>query len=1418
MGTLIKKKRKAIDIEYETDDILLQHEIDKYKKQIETFKKYTFEDYKICNIRPPKERSIEIYEDDINFFFISADYGVKKGHGLVITVNGISRIPKKIHRDYHVTDTEIEYVDVVTKVQIKGFNANFYILNSNLGFNESSIQDFIGDLDQALAKYPFTYWDKKSFEELDDYSTYIVSYSFIKGKELMGYKGGDIEEFIKIEVAHPRMVPALRKILEHPQGIEIEEYIEEGSKRKRSEPKITPEWDYANYGIQCDRKKSNIRVFEADVDFILRYLTDHLYEPSTWFRINRGEYKLEIDDESQIKLLVEDKNFYPDYNPNSKKITPLLITLSIDCEMQTNGKRFPEASKDPILQIGNCMSRSDKPGEYFPILLAVKHVDPRKDCPVFTYKDDKDMIIGFKNMVHAIKPDRIIGYNSNGFDIPYLIDRSTQLKIYDFPYLGRDITKRTITKTRYDANKKIFKASVSIDGTLVLDVMRRLQETDKSLTSYKLGHVSDIILSKKGEKKVTKEEFDVFLLEKFQKTQKGRERIVTYVLKDAYLPLRIDEKRKWMETFIETSRIAKVPIQLCIDRAQGIKIEGRLLQECTGLNHQEEYDYKHERINKKKRKLNNPIEEIPEECRISKRKRIKEKYVGFLKECKEKRQKSEGKYKGATVIEPVVGFYGNEPVWVFDFSSMYPSILIFLNLCFTTLVSNDEIKKRGLIRGKDYIKIFTGKFLPKHQDQDIFYNDYKETEEDADLPCFIIKDVLAGILPTVEKELFTERKSVRYQGALANAENKLLDEIFLKIKKGEKPTKELLERWIKDFDNILKNKKEKKEQTKLLIQELNNWNGDQNDPELIKHKEIATSHYGDLSSEFKLLDANQIAIKEWMNSIYGICGDSTSKFECKPIATTITSTGRWLLELVKIIVETQFCKKNGYPFDAKVIYGDTDSVFVLGLGFPICPAASFSYGKIIGDFINAKLKKYAPMEINFEKFYTQYNLVTAKCYCGLEWAPFSEESSNVAQIKVKGMKYKKGDTIRLAKEIAEESVRIIAKEGDLKKAIEYVKKMIQKVKDRQVHLGGLIFKKKLGKELLKYGTKERKDPITGEITYAKVALAPSVSLAIRGIVKDELKMLVENLKPCFTTKEKEEMIHVFHDKEEARYKIVIHGHQLMDPKNVIEGNILKKPIKEGKKTIYFVSEHDLLKRCKQPPHASDFINYVLIETDERTSKKSDFCEDPLKVLKENIPYNIKAYVDAIIQTVMRVFSGPLGYDRKEGTPQHKKLIPKLDPHKPDKVGWQLSTDQKKEITKLFLGVDTVKKMVLKNEILETSSMFKYVIKGEKCILCKLPLTPANKQYNVEEKIQNNVCKHCYQCLPELHTKEVQKLEGLEKECKDSWDICRTCLATNEMEELLDCTAIECENFSRRDFVNKNLKKQQDKIDKITINF
>ncbi len=62
-----------------------------------------------------------------------------------------------------------------------------------------------------------------------------------------------------------------------------------------------------------------------------------------------------------------------------------------------------------------------------------------------------------------------------------------------------------------------------------------------------------------------------------------------------------------------------------------------------------------------------------------------QRFYGFEMNEHEKGDSDMSKYEGATVLPPVAGYY-NQPVATLDFASLYPSIIMGFNLCFSTWI------------------------------------------------------------------------------------------------------------------------------------------------------------------------------------------------------------------------------------------------------------------------------------------------------------------------------------------------------------------------------------------------------------------------------------------------------------------------------------------------------------------------------------------------------------------------------------------------------------------------------------------------------------------------------------------------------------------------------------------------------------
>ena len=90
------------------------------------------------------------------------------------------------------------------------------------------------------------------------------------------------------------------------------------------------------------------------------------------------------------------------------------------------------------------------------------------------------------------------------------------------------------------------------------------------------------------------------------------------------------------------------------------------------------------------------------------------------------------KYEGATVIEPNRGYY-THPIATLDFASLYPSIMMAHNLCYTTLVSDYDYRKMSKEEQENVCRTPNGDYFMK-------------------------ANVKKGILPLILEELIGARK------------------------------------------------------------------------------------------------------------------------------------------------------------------------------------------------------------------------------------------------------------------------------------------------------------------------------------------------------------------------------------------------------------------------------------------------------------------------------------------------------------------------------------------------------------------------------------------------------------------------------------------------------------------------------------
>lgn len=216
--------------------------------------------------------------------------------------------------------------------------------------------------------------------------------------------------------------------------------------------------------------------------------------------------------------------------------------------------------------------------------------------------------------------------------------------------------------------------------------VRKYVRREFKLRSYTLNFVSLEFL---GEQKEDVHHSLIPVL--FNGTPDDRKRLAVYCMKDSYLPQRMMDKKMMLVNSVEIARVTGVPFAFLLPRGQQIKTLSKLYRKANVDNVLVPYAYK-----------------VPDQ----------------------------GKYEGAIVRKPIVGFY-NEPIPTLDFASLYPSIMQAHNLCYTTLIGKlKDALALGFVQDVDFEVTPTGDAFAK--------------------PCRA-----KGILPAILTDLLSARKRAK---------------------------------------------------------------------------------------------------------------------------------------------------------------------------------------------------------------------------------------------------------------------------------------------------------------------------------------------------------------------------------------------------------------------------------------------------------------------------------------------------------------------------------------------------------------------------------------------------------------------------------------------------------------------------------
>jgi DNA polymerase, archaea type len=297
-----------------------------------------------------------------------------------------------------------------------------------------------------------------------------------------------------------------------------------------------------------------------------------------------------------------------------------------------------------------------------------------KDCIVV--KNEKEMIKTFLKIIKKNNSSFMVSYNGDNFDLPYIIERAKINKISFTPSWDGSSIKFS--------KKALRGTSCQTTGIINFDMYPFIATTMGTYLKteiYTLDAVSNELLGDK------KEDYDIKLLaEKWDNND--IDDLVKYSLKDSELTLKLCIKI--IPLFYELTRIVGVRPNIVCKMGYSKMVENYLMR--------------------KTRDFNLIIQKIAK----------KEELIKRFRQT----------FKGGFVYEPIPGLYEN--IAVFDFKSLYPSIIVAHNICPTTLDA----------KGKDV-----------HTSPQIMIAEKSHTFNFAKKPI--------GFIPTLVKDLILKRDKIK---------------------------------------------------------------------------------------------------------------------------------------------------------------------------------------------------------------------------------------------------------------------------------------------------------------------------------------------------------------------------------------------------------------------------------------------------------------------------------------------------------------------------------------------------------------------------------------------------------------------------------------------------------------------------------
>jgi DNA polymerase elongation subunit (family B) len=542
--------------------------------------------------------------------------------------------------------------------------------------------------------------------------TYIHRVSTVRAKSIYGFSSDGLSPFIKIEMVAPYLVTAMRDVLtgyplkEGGDGVPSASGGTAAAKKKARMRGVV--LDLHPFSLAPCLLEGQSDTFNSNLDAVQQFMVDTGLFGCQWVRVcdeaqgclQRAAAGLEEEDDEEA-LLLRARVPPPDERRSRclhewhvhlcelelldveavQGIAPLRI-LSFDIEAAGRRGVFPQASDDPVIQIGMHFQVVGKEERLRPVMLSLHACDPIEGVDVVSFDDEAALLKAFRDLVVAFDADVFTGYNILGFDFPYLHDRAAALcgeepRPLGWVRLSTDETDDTthaplvrhfdnmtrlrgvmlqLRETEYVSAQtgKRKRTRVTIAGRVSLDMLVAIQNSQHRLEQYKLDAVAKHFL---GDQKV-----DIPFTQITPMWRAGpaeRRELAIYCLKDAQLPLDLNTKIDALTQTVEMARSTGILFDAVLQRGIMVRNTSLLLRRA---------------------KVRGLV--FPNLSPHGRQEGATAAENGAAAIGRKQR------YVGATVLEPVCGIH--RYVGVLDFSAMYPSIIRAHNLCYSTIVLKPE--------------------------------------------------------------------------------------------------------------------------------------------------------------------------------------------------------------------------------------------------------------------------------------------------------------------------------------------------------------------------------------------------------------------------------------------------------------------------------------------------------------------------------------------------------------------------------------------------------------------------------------------------------------------------------------------------------------------------------------------------------